>query len=47
MKKEIPGMNTDMFGENGLPKNSATVPEQEEEEQTINEEYKMIKNQGI
>lgn len=47
MKKDTLGMNTDMFGENGLQNIPAPLPEQEEEEKAIDEEYKMIKNQRI
>jgi len=47
MKKDTLGMSTDMFGDNGLPNISTVVPEQEEEEQAIDEEYKILKNQGI
>ena len=46
MKKDTLGMNTDMFGDNGLPNAPTLMPEQEEEEKAIDEEYKMIKSQG-
>lgn len=45
MKKDTLGMNTEMFGSNGLPNVITMLPEQEEEDKAIEEEYKIIKNQ--